>query len=68
MTRRDVVKLCIFTPQTALRENTQHYRFWGLKIFTPLTPRFQDFQRRFLRASSHRRKKKTKRVCGSIVV
>ncbi|MEQ1543984.1 MAG: hypothetical protein ABL924_02910 [Methyloglobulus sp.] len=45
MTRRDVVKLCIFTPQTALRENTQHYRFWGLKIFTPLTLRFQDFQR-----------------------
>ncbi|MEQ1545799.1 hypothetical protein, partial [Methyloglobulus sp.] len=33
------------TPQTALRENTQHYRFWGLKIFTPLTLRFQDFQR-----------------------
>ncbi|MEQ1545312.1 MAG: hypothetical protein ABL924_09715 [Methyloglobulus sp.] len=47
MTRRDVVKLCIFTPQTALRENTQHYRFGGLKIFTPLTLRFQDFQRRY---------------------
>jgi hypothetical protein len=46
MTRRDFVKLCIFTPQTALRENTQHYRFWGLKIFTPLTLRFQDFQRK----------------------
>ncbi|MEQ1544389.1 MAG: hypothetical protein ABL924_05010 [Methyloglobulus sp.] len=45
MTRRDVVKLCIFTPQTALRENTQHYRFWGLQIFTPLTLHFQDFQR-----------------------
>jgi hypothetical protein len=31
MTRRDFVKLRIFTTQTALRENTQHYRFWGLK-------------------------------------
>jgi hypothetical protein len=37
--------LRIFTPQTTLRENTQPYRFWGLKIFTPLTLRFQDFQR-----------------------
>ncbi|MEQ1545730.1 MAG: hypothetical protein ABL924_11880 [Methyloglobulus sp.] len=45
MTRRDVVKLCIFTSQTTLRENTQPYRFWGLQIFTPLTLRFQDFQR-----------------------
>ncbi|NOU20835.1 MAG: hypothetical protein HOO93_03435 [Methyloglobulus sp.] len=45
MTRRDFVKLRIFTTQTALRENTQPYRFWGLKIFTPLTLRFQDFQR-----------------------
>jgi hypothetical protein len=32
------------TPQTALRENAQPYRFWGLKIFTPLDLRFQDFQ------------------------
>ncbi|MEQ1546020.1 hypothetical protein [Methyloglobulus sp.] len=48
MTRRDVVKLCIFTPQTALRENTQHYRFWGLQIFTPLTLHFQDFQRGYI--------------------
>ncbi|MEQ1739649.1 MAG: hypothetical protein ABL884_07055 [Methyloglobulus sp.] len=52
MTRRDVVKLCIFTPLTALRENTQHYRFWGLKIFTTLTLRFQDFQRMQLPYSS----------------
>jgi hypothetical protein len=37
--------LRIFTTQTTLRENTQPYRFWGLKIFTPLTLRFQDFQR-----------------------
>ncbi len=47
MTRRDVGRQRIFTPQTTLRENTQPYRFWGLKIFTPLTLRFQDFQRRF---------------------
>jgi hypothetical protein len=46
MTRRDVGMLRIFTSQTTLRENTQPYRFWGLKIFTPLTLRFQDFQRR----------------------
>ena len=45
MTRRDVGRLRIFTPQTTLRENTQPYRFWGLKIFSPLTLRFQDFQR-----------------------
>jgi hypothetical protein len=37
--------LRVFTTQTTLRENTQPYRFWGLKIFTPLTLRFQDFQR-----------------------
>jgi hypothetical protein len=30
MTRRDFVLLCIFTTQTALRENAQPYRFWGL--------------------------------------
>jgi hypothetical protein len=30
MTRRDVGRLCIFTTQTALRENAQPYRFWGL--------------------------------------
>jgi hypothetical protein len=30
MTRRDVGMLCIFTTQTALRENAQPYRFWGL--------------------------------------
>jgi hypothetical protein len=30
MTRRDVGMLCIFTTQTALRENAQRYRFWGL--------------------------------------
>jgi hypothetical protein len=30
MTRRDFGKLCIFTPQKALRENAQPYRFWGL--------------------------------------
>ena len=45
MTRRDFVKLRIFTTQAALRENTPHYRFWGLKSFSPLTLRFQDFQR-----------------------
>jgi hypothetical protein len=45
MTRRDVGMLRIFTSQTTLRENTQPYRFRGLKIFTPLTLRFQDFQR-----------------------
>jgi hypothetical protein len=45
MTGRDVVKLRIFTTQTTLRENTQPYRSWGLKIFTPLALRFQDFQR-----------------------
>ena len=31
MTRRDFIKPCIFTPQTALRKNTQPHRFWGLK-------------------------------------
>jgi hypothetical protein len=46
MTRRDVGMPRIFTPQTTLRENTQPYRFWGLKIFSPLTLRFQDFQRK----------------------
>jgi FAD binding domain of DNA photolyase len=30
MTRRDVVMLCIFTPQTTLRENAQPYCFCGL--------------------------------------
>jgi hypothetical protein len=30
MTRRDFGMLCIFTPQKALRENAQPYRFWGL--------------------------------------
>jgi hypothetical protein len=45
MTRRDVVLLCNSTPQTALRGIAQPYRFWGLKIFTPLSLRFQDFQR-----------------------
>ncbi|MGR8980188.1 MAG: hypothetical protein ACU84H_08875 [Gammaproteobacteria bacterium] len=45
MTRRDVGMLCNFTTQTALREIAQPYRFWGLKIFTSLKLRFQDFQR-----------------------
>ncbi|MEQ1543990.1 hypothetical protein [Methyloglobulus sp.] len=45
MTRRDVGMLCNSTPQTALRGIAQPYRFWGLKIFTPLTLRFHDFQR-----------------------
>ncbi len=35
MTRRDFGSLCIFTPQTALRENAQPYRFWGLLGFPP---------------------------------
>jgi hypothetical protein len=48
MTRRDFGMLCIFTTQTALRENAQPYRFWGLKIFSSLTLRFQDFQRRII--------------------
>jgi hypothetical protein len=30
MTRCDVGRLCISTTQTALRENAQRYRFWGL--------------------------------------
>ena len=33
--RRDFVRLCIFTTQTALRENAQPYRFWGLLGFPP---------------------------------
>ena len=48
MTRRDFGMLCIFTTPTALRENAQPYRFWGLKIFSSLTLRFQDFQRKLL--------------------
>ena len=35
MTRRDVGWLCNFTPQTALREIAQPYRFWGLLGFPP---------------------------------
>jgi hypothetical protein len=30
---------------TSLRENTRPYRYHGLKIFTSLKLRFQDFQR-----------------------
>jgi hypothetical protein len=47
MTRRDFGMLCNSTPQTALRGIAQPYRFWGLKIFTPLKLRFQDFQRKW---------------------
>jgi len=44
MTRRDFVK-----PAFSLRKKRSvktHARFWGLKIFTSLTLRFQDFLRR----------------------